>query len=133
MSNNSKIGGIFSIISGGIGAIGGFLILAVAFMFRSAIDVSVSPFYYDYDYYYADEFFSVFVVVYVIIGIVTLAISALGVVGGIYALKRQNWGLALAGSIAGCLTFFFCGVPAVVFIAMAKPEFDANKIAAPPL
>lgn len=133
MSNNAKIGGIFSIVAGGIGAIGGFFILFAAFLMRSAFDTSLSPFYYDYDYYYPDDFFSVFVVIYVVIGIVMLALSALGVIGGIYALRRKNWGMALAGSIAGCVTFLFCGVPSVVFIAMAKPEFDANKSPAPPL
>ena len=51
--------------------------------------------------------------------------AVLGIIGGVYALQRKYWGLALAGAIAGSISFFPCGIVAIIFTAMAKPEFDA--------
>jgi len=52
----------------------------------------------------------------VMLGIISL-------LGGIYALKRNLWGLALAGSI---FAFFYLpplGMPAIVLTALSKKEF----------
>jgi len=63
-----------------------------------------------------------------IIGI--LVFMTLAVIGGIFALKRKNWGWALTGAIAATLLFFPCGLVAIIMIATAKPDFD-NPVAAP--
>ena len=48
----------------------------------------------------------------------------LAVVGGILAIKRRNWGLALAGAIASLLGGgHLLGILAIVFIAIARKEF----------
>lgn len=53
---------------------------------------------------------------YLLLGIVAIA-------GGIAALKRKAWGLALAGSICGTLNgIFYLGIPAIVLLAIARKE-----------
>jgi len=47
----------------------------------------------------------VFAVIYGTLGVLDIILGALGIVGGIFAIQRKHWGWALAGAIAGCLTF----------------------------
>src|SRR4030043_2268415 len=58
------------------------------------------------------------------LAIFSLIVSILSIVGGIYALRRKSWGMALAGSIAA----FFCaaplGIAAIVLTALSKNEFE---------
>jgi len=56
------------------------------------------------------------------VGLVAIMISILAVAGGLCALKRRVWGLALAGSI--CSLFCWLGIPAIIFIALSKQEFS---------
>ena len=54
-----------------------------------------------------------------------ILIAILAIVGGIYALRRKLWGLALAGSIAALLSpSWILGVAAIVFTALSKNEFE---------
>lgn len=61
-----------------------------------------------------------------LIGIPFLALGAVSVIGGIFALQRRMWGVALAGAI--CAMFppqvFVLGLLSIVFVSLAKPEFD---------
>jgi hypothetical protein len=46
------------------------------------------------------------------------------IVGGIYALLRKIWGLALAGSICALIgPWFILGLLAIIFVALGKGEF----------
>jgi len=59
-------------------------------------------------------------------GIVTVPIiilSILAIYGGICALKRKAWRLAIAGSIGGTLLTWFLGLPAIILILISKKEF----------
>jgi hypothetical protein len=56
------------------------------------------------------------------IALVTVGIIA--IVGGIYAIRRRKWGLALAGSILAVPGIPPAGVFALVLIAMSKKEFN---------
>jgi hypothetical protein len=48
----------------------------------------------------------------------------IAIVGGIYALRRKIWGLALAGSICALIgPWFILGILAIIFIALGKGEF----------
>jgi hypothetical protein len=57
-------------------------------------------------------------------GFIILLIGVLGIIGGIISLRRRHWGAALAGAIAGSVTFWPCGIVAVIFISLGKSEFD---------
>ena len=59
-----------------------------------------------------------------IIAIPTLAIGVLALIGGIYALQRKYWGLALAGSILAILApLTVLGILSTIFISVSKDEF----------
>jgi hypothetical protein len=45
-------------------------------------------------------------------------------VGGIFALQRRRWGLALAGSIVAILPFSLLGMAATILVVLSKDEFD---------
>jgi hypothetical protein len=58
------------------------------------------------------------------IGAPLIILGIIAIVGGIYALKRRIWGLALAGSICALIgPWFLLGIAAIVFVALGKGEF----------
>ena len=57
------------------------------------------------------------------IAILYLIIAILALIGGVYTLQRKKWGLALTGSIAITIFWFFVGIPTIVFTAQSKNEF----------
>jgi hypothetical protein len=122
MENKYQVAGILSIISGALGVLGmAWMFLAIRVM-RVMLEVDPTV---------PSEFFRIMTIFYVGIGIVMAIIGILGIVGGIFAIKRKYWGLALAGAIASIFTFFPCGIAAVVIISMAKPEFNVPKLISP--
>jgi len=52
-----------------------------------------------------------------------IAIEALAIVGGVFAIQRRKWGWALAGSIAAAIIPAPLGITAIVFIVLSKNEF----------
>jgi hypothetical protein len=61
-----------------------------------------------------------------IIGFVSIPliiINAIAIIGGIYALQRKTWGLALTGAICAIIPAQVLGIIAVVFTAVSKKEF----------
>lgn len=52
-----------------------------------------------------------------------LAIAILAIVGGVHALQRRNWGLALAASIAAFFPSWVLGIPAIVLVSLSREEF----------
>ncbi len=119
--NYAKIGGILSIVAGGLGCLGALALIA----FAVVIGLYGGGTYYYNGYYEPDNVFTILMVFYVVGGLIGIIISALAVTGGIFAIKKKHWGLALAGSIAGVLAFLPCGIVAVIFTVMGKPEFDS--------
>ncbi len=53
-----------------------------------------------------------------------IRLGIIAIVGGIYALKRRIWGLALAGSICALPAGFLFGILAIIFVIMGKGEFE---------
>ena len=45
------------------------------------------------------------------------------IIGGIFAIRRRRWLLALLGSIGG-IAAFYLAIPAIVLIALSKAEFE---------
>jgi len=56
-----------------------------------------------------------------------LVLGIIAIVGGIYALRREIWGLALAGAICAIipliLPWSILGILAVIFVSLGKGEF----------
>ena len=62
---------------------------------------------------------------------VTLTIRILAIVGGVFALKRKRWGLALAGSVCAIFSSVFLmlvnvplGIAAIVLVVLGRGEFE---------
>jgi len=53
-----------------------------------------------------------------------LVVGVLPIIGGVYALRRKKWGLALAGSIAAIFGSSVIGILATIFTAMSRDEFE---------
>ena len=63
-------------------------------------------------------------IILAIVAFYLLATSILPLIGGIYALQRKKWGLALAGSIMAILGSFIFGLAATILIALSQDEFE---------
>jgi hypothetical protein len=55
---------------------------------------------------------------------IPLFVGIMAIIGGVYALKRRIWGLALAGTICSLLCVWFLGIPAIIFVILGKGEFQ---------
>jgi hypothetical protein len=54
-----------------------------------------------------------------------IVFGIIAIVGGIYALLRKIWGLALAGSICALVgPWFILGLLAIIFVSLGKGEFE---------
>jgi hypothetical protein len=62
--------------------------------------------------------------------IVILIVAVFAIVGGIYALKRRFWGLALAGSICALFPLVIPGILAIIFVSQSKSEFESTAMLA---
>ena len=58
------------------------------------------------------------------IGAPLIVFGIIAIVGGIYALRRRIWVLALVGSICALVgPWFILGVLAIIFVSLGKGEF----------
>ena len=122
----STVGGILSIVAGALGLLGGLVSLIMGIFFQSfANDPSMFGDVTGTD----QQFVTIFTVIYCVAGVICLILGGLSVMGGIFSLQRKHWGWALAGAIAGCLSFLPLGVGAVVLVAIGKSEFNAREAA----
>jgi len=57
------------------------------------------------------------------IGVVVLGIMSM--IGGVFAMKRRRWGLALAGSICALVAVNIgLAIPAILLLSLAKDVFE---------
>ena len=62
------------------------------------------------------------------VGIVLLVFGIIALIGGIYAIKRQKWGLALAGSILALPAGGILGILAIIFVSLGRKEFSSCQM-----
>ena len=67
---------------------------------------------------------AIMAIIFVPMAIFMLAAAILAIIGGVYALRRKKWGLALAGSIGALFGITVIGIVAIVFTAISKSEFE---------
>jgi hypothetical protein len=123
MTNHAKVAGILNIVSGAFGVLG--ILWALLWIFMMKAMISMPDFSYGAPF--PTELFTFMVILYATMGVFCALIGALGIVGGVFALRKRHWGVALAGAIAGAVTFFPCGIPAIIFVTLGKPEFSARQ------
>ena len=59
-----------------------------------------------------------------ILAALLIIIGILAIVGGIYAIIRRRWVAAIVGSIFASILLFPLGIPAIIFTALSKKQFD---------
>ncbi len=52
-----------------------------------------------------------------------VVLGAIALIGGIFALRRRIWGLALTGSICAIITAAPLGILGIIFVSLGKREF----------
>ncbi len=115
------VAGILSIINGSfclLGVLGvtiAIIVLSASSYWQDIINPEIYP-----------MTIGTILIILVIAVIFLLIIGVLALLGGISALQRKRWSLALAGSIAG----IFCnsailGILSLIFLAMSKDEFTS--------
>ena len=57
------------------------------------------------------------------IGVPLIIFAIIAIVGGVFALRKRIWGLALAGSIFALFCAWIFAIPAIVFTVMGKKHF----------
>jgi hypothetical protein len=111
-----KVAGILDIVAGSFGV---FLTCIMALWF------AFIPFLVRHDGAEFHDFPMRFMTIFMIPwAIFMLAASILAIVGGIYALRKKKWGLALAGSIGAFFGSSPLGVAAIIFTVLGKNEFE---------
>ena len=124
MQNNARVGGILSIVAGAFGML--WIIVAV-FLIVASFFVYTEPYY---DVAPSTDVLLIAILFYGFLGLL-LAAGVLAIVGGVFALRKKVWGLALTGAIAGTITFFPCGIPAIIFTSLGRKEFNNKEPPAP--
>ena len=115
-SNSPIVAGVLSIVSGVIG-----IFMGVALILFSVLFMNMESFPVDTPH---DFPWLLLQVVCMVWGIILLVLAIFAIIGGIYALQRRLWGLALAGSIISMLVFFPTGIAAVIFVGLSKEGFN---------
>ena len=111
-----KVAGIFSILAGVINLLTTFLLLISAFAVQGMAAFLAIPLWLPIN---ASA-------VLLFVGFPFLVCGVLSLIGGVYALQRKNWGLALTGAITSFFPYCILGLVAVVLIAISKDEFKSN-------
>ena len=62
---------------------------------------------------------------FIIMGVILVVLGIIAILGGIWALRRRSFGLALAGAVC-VLPLGILGILAIVCIALAKREFEVG-------
>jgi len=97
-----RAAGILSIIAGGIG-----LIMGIVFVTLLETAGALTGFWG-----------------FGAVGAPLIVIGIIAIVGGVFALQRRIWGLALAGAICALMwPVTGLGIPAIIFVAVSKSEF----------
>ena len=119
-------GGILSIIVGAFEIIGGTM-----FIVSMAFGVSIwgaSPWGgQDISRWFALGSYGPTLTVMIVIGIALLVLGILAMIGGISAIKRGSFGLAVLGAICALVPINMLGLFAVIFVSLAKREFNKDK------
>jgi len=108
------IAGILNIVTGSLGIINGLLVMAGIAVF-SAIGAGCGALV---------EFVPFGPILLLAIVIPFVLLNIVSIVGGVCALNKKRWRLALAGSITTFFVNWVFGAAAVVFIGLSRSEFD---------
>ena len=109
--------GILDIVCGAIGMVGGLYFVILSSVFRAIHqNLGVS----DVVIQQVEQFISSIIAV----PFVMVFIGIIAIIGGVYALQRRIWSLALAGSVVAFILFPVFGLFSIIFTVLAREEFN---------
>ena len=112
------VAGILNIIAGALRLIYFF------FMIVAVVAVGSSPFMWDSVPGMYPMTVGTVQTILVLIAVYSFVTGVLPLVGGIFALRRKKWGLALAGAIVAIIGLSVLGVASTVITALCREEFE---------
>jgi hypothetical protein len=108
----STVAGVVTLVIGGIDVLAFF---SDASRFMRYVEEQIYPVTLDF-----------FVAMLIVAAVIFAVVAVLAILGGISALERKRWGLALAGSIVAIFgPWWPIGITAVVFTALGRDEFKS--------
>ncbi len=116
-TSKATIAGVLDIIAGVMSLIGSAVLLMLGVVGSGAVSAAGV---HDPE---AAQFAFVPMALFAPLALLCLIIGLLGVVGGMAAIRRNRYWLALVGSIAALFSFFPLGIPAIILTVMAEREF----------
>ncbi|OGN97812.1 MAG: hypothetical protein A2Z77_01985 [Chloroflexi bacterium RBG_13_51_36] len=132
-SNGSKgglltAGGILSIVGGALEVIGGLVIVALAIGARILLRLGLPPMHPGDWFEHVMPFIPVIPMWLVVVGGPLLVLGVVAIVGGVSAVRRQSFGLSLAGAICALPSPTIpLGILAVIFVSLSRREFEAGN------
>ncbi len=115
-------GGVLNIISGIFGLISSIFLGFFASIFKAFIE---DPDHWNIDYQTYEALKDIPAGFWWFLVIVTAILSIVALIGGIFAVQRKGWGLALTGSICAILQNGILGIISTIFVALSRKEFTS--------
>jgi hypothetical protein len=131
MSNYARIGGILTILSGiwFIFPFMGGVFYALMPQFMEGFMANQPPVTGEPNL--TPEFFMFFTIMGLVFCFFSAVLGALAITGGVFALKKRYWAVAVAGAAAGTILFYPCGIAGTILVSLGRPEFAAGRSASP--
>jgi hypothetical protein len=118
-TSKATVAGILDITAGIFGFVGGVPLLVIALAGATALGMVPEP--------EANRVAFVPLALFLPLALLCFVSGLVAIFGGIAALNRRSWGMAVAGSIAAVFGFFPLGIAAIIFTVLAEPEFRATR------
>jgi hypothetical protein len=112
-------GGVLSIVAGAFEVIAGGIMVVLASL-GIPLRLWLLPFHLRFEGAWGMAVVSIGLI---IVGGLLLVLGIIAIIGGASAIKRNSFGLSLAGAICA-LPSVILGILAVIFVALAKREFE---------
>jgi hypothetical protein len=122
----ASAGGVLSIIGGALQVIGGVIIVLLAIGARIMLRLALLPIHPGDWFDRVMRFVPVTPMWLIIVGGPLLALGVVAIIGGVSAVRRQSFGLSLAGAICA-LPSNILGILAIIFVSLSKKEFEAKE------
>jgi len=113
------VAGTLNIIAGSIQLLGGMIFAIIGLLASSVIVQMITGYMV-----YSGIAPSLVTTVLILIAIALIVPGILAIIGGVFAIKRTAWGMAMTGSIFAFLfTQSILAIPAIIFLALSREEF----------
>ncbi len=107
------VAGVLEIVAGALQLMSGAAVVLVAGLFAGGMTLGDVP----------EAILLVPLPLISFIGLPMILLGVVSLLGGISALQRRRWGLALAGGVCALLFSTVIGVLSIVFVTISREEF----------